>query len=50
MTHVLLAAALAAAAPPRADATSPGRILVMPFENAARDSQLIWLVLPPGAC
>jgi tetratricopeptide (TPR) repeat protein/TolB-like protein len=41
--HVLLAAAIAAAVPLSADdAPPPGRILVMPFENIARDSQTAW--------
>ena len=39
---LLLAAALA---PARTASAQPpaGRILVMPFENAARDSRLVWL-------
>ena len=45
MTHVLLAAAIAVAAPQPAglDAPSPGRILVMPFENAGREGRMVWL-------
>jgi tetratricopeptide (TPR) repeat protein len=43
--HVLLLAAIAAAAPQGTglDTPSAGRILVMPFENTAREGRLIWL-------
>jgi tetratricopeptide (TPR) repeat protein len=42
---VLLLAAIAAAAPQTTgvDTPSAGRILVMPFENTAREGRLIWL-------
>ena len=45
MKHVLLLAAIAAAAPQGTglDTPSAGRILVMPFENTAREGRLIWL-------
>ena len=45
MTALLLAAAIAAAAPQAAGpaSASPGRILVMPFENAGREGRLVWL-------
>ncbi len=45
MRHVLLAAAIAAAAPQTStlDAPAPGRILVMPFENTAHEGALVWL-------
>jgi tetratricopeptide (TPR) repeat protein len=42
VTHVLLAAAIATAALLGVDAP-PGRILVMPFENVAREGQMVWL-------
>jgi tetratricopeptide (TPR) repeat protein len=42
VTRVLLAAAIATAAPLGVDAP-PGRTLVMPFENVAREGQMVWL-------
>jgi tetratricopeptide (TPR) repeat protein len=45
VTDLLLAAALAVAAPQAAapDAPPPGRVLVMPFENAGREGRIVWL-------
>ena len=45
MTHVLLAAAIGLLRPRRPGSTHrrPGRILVMPFENTAREGRLVWL-------